>query len=351
MELGRGEIYFVTEQDGTGHTEFVKIGLVGDSEGRSSSARMKEHQTGNPRPLQLLDVVETVFVTSVESRLHSEFAVRRVSGEWFRLDAPTLTAAVERCKTLAVEYEREIPILEQAERLSAIPSKPELAEETPESQSWREQQLVASYGESILDGATSRLKYYLKSLHATGKDVSHVARISERPGKLLFDSKVFRERFPDLWAQCQITRTRISNSGMRVSSRGDLPGEGLGIAEAKSLSSKLFEGIDSADSSQTALSELHDVYLDMIGLQPLFAEQKAQAGAHLKILCGEHSGIVNVCTWKRSLKEETTLDEAMIKDHYSNEYLACTSLGAPSVVINIHRRTRIALQPSESAET
>jgi len=351
MELGRGEIYFVTEQDGTGHTEFVKIGLVGDSEGRSSSARMKEHQTGNPRPLQLLDIVETVFVTSVESRLHSEFAVRRVSGEWFRLDAPTLTAAVERCKTLAVEYEREIPILEQAERLSAIPSKPELAEETPESQSWREQHLVASYGESILDGATSRLKDYLKSLHATGKDVSHVARISERPGKLLFDSNVFRERFPDLWAQCQITRTKISNSGVRVSSKDNLPLEGLGIAEAKALSSKLIEGIDSAASSQTALSELHDIYLDMIGLQPLFTEQKAQAGAHLKVLCGEHSGIVNVCTWKRSLKEETTLDEAMIKDHHSDQYLAATSIGAPSVVINIHRRTRIALQPSESAET
>ena len=71
MELGQGEIYFVTEHDGAGHTEFVKIGLVGDAEGRSSLGRMKEHQTGNPRPLKLLDVVKTVFVTTVESRLHS----------------------------------------------------------------------------------------------------------------------------------------------------------------------------------------------------------------------------------------------------------------------------------------
>lgn len=350
MELGQGEIYFVTEQEGAGRSDFVKIGLVGDAEGRSSLSRMKEHQTGNPRVLKLLDVVETVFVTSVESRLHSEFAVRRVSGEWFKLDAQSLMAAIERCKTLAAEYQREVPILEQAEHLSGTVSSDDLAEETQESQAWRAQHLAASRGESILTNATSQLKNYLKSLHASGKDVSQVARISERPGKLLFDSDEFRERYPDVWLQNQVTRTRISSAGMRVTSKSDIAVEGLGIAEAQGLSDQLLSRITSADSSTTALSDLHDIYLELIGLQPLYAEQKAQAGAHLKVLCGERSGIVNVCTWKRTLKEETVLDEGAIKDRHKEQYLTCTSVGTPSVVANIHRRTRISTQSVELSE-
>ena len=137
MELGRGVIYFITEQDGAGRTDYVKIGLVGDAEGRTSLARMKEHQTGNPRQLQLPHEVETVFVTTVESRLHNEYAARRVSGEWFKFDDSGLASAVDRCRALAEEYQREIPILEEAERLSAIPSTDDLAAETPESQAWR----------------------------------------------------------------------------------------------------------------------------------------------------------------------------------------------------------------------
>ena len=350
MELGQGEIYFVTEQDGAGHTEFVKIGLVGDAEGRSSLGRMKEHQTGNPRPLKLLDVVKTVFVTTVESRLHSEYAGRRVSGEWFKLDASTLTAAVERCKTLAEEYQREIPILEQAEHLSSTPSVDNLAEETPESQVWREKHAAASRGESILEDATERLKSYFKRLHAEGTDVRHVAKISERQGSRSFNVDAFREQHPDLWAQHQVTLTKISSGGLRVTAMRDLSAGGLGIEDAEALSLKLFTGIESSDSSIDALSSLHDTYLELIGLQPLYEEQKALASAHLKILCGEHSGITNVCTWKRTLKEETKLDEAAVKELHNEKYLVFTSSGAPSLVVNIFRRTRTLAQSPETAE-
>ena len=51
MDHDRGEIYFIREQLAGGYSEFTKIGLVREKEGRSSADRAKEHHTGNLRPL------------------------------------------------------------------------------------------------------------------------------------------------------------------------------------------------------------------------------------------------------------------------------------------------------------
>lgn len=349
MELGQGEIYFVTEQNGLGHTEFVKIGLVGDAEGRSSLGRMKEHQTGNPRILKLLDVVKTAFVTTVESRLHNEFAARRVSGEWFNLDHLTLQAAIERCKVLADEYQREIPVLEQADRLANIPSSESLADQMLESHMWRDQYLSASRGDKILEDATERLRSHFSKLYAEGKDVRHVFKISERAGSKTFDREAFKERYFDLWQRHQITTASVSNGGIRVKPSTETLADGLGIVEAEKLNAEISAGIDSADSSRDALSELHNTYLELIGMQPLYAEQKRLAGARLKVLCGEYGGIKNICTWKRTLKEETKLDDAAIKELHNEEYLACTSVGPPIPVREIWRKARPQAGSNEEA--
>ena len=50
MDHDRGEIYRIREQLVGGYSEFTKIGLVREKEGRSSADRAKEHQTGDPRP-------------------------------------------------------------------------------------------------------------------------------------------------------------------------------------------------------------------------------------------------------------------------------------------------------------
>jgi len=117
MELGQGEIYFIAERDGSSNTGFIKIGLVRERDGRNSYDRIKEHQTGNPRPLELLNVVKTVLVSTVENTLHREYAGRRVSGEWFKLDQPALADAVARCRILAETYAAHIPALEAANAL------------------------------------------------------------------------------------------------------------------------------------------------------------------------------------------------------------------------------------------
>ena len=57
-----GYVYFMTEKDLFGNPSgpYVKIGRVkSNEEGRSSIDRRKEHQTGNPRQIIILDEVQT----------------------------------------------------------------------------------------------------------------------------------------------------------------------------------------------------------------------------------------------------------------------------------------------------
>ena len=61
MDHDRGEIYLIREQLVGGYSEFTKIGLVRENEGRNSADRAKEHQTGNPRPLVPIELIPTVF--------------------------------------------------------------------------------------------------------------------------------------------------------------------------------------------------------------------------------------------------------------------------------------------------
>lgn len=70
-----GWIYVVT--DG----EAVKIGLTTTS----VEKRNKQHQTGNPRPIQTLYKFWVEDVRATEAALHTKFADKRISGEWFTL--------------------------------------------------------------------------------------------------------------------------------------------------------------------------------------------------------------------------------------------------------------------------
>ena len=82
-----GYVYFMTEKDLFGNPSgpYVKIGRVkGNEEGRSSIDRRKEHQTGNPRQIIVLDEVKTSASDStLESIVHQRLANFRIHGEWF----------------------------------------------------------------------------------------------------------------------------------------------------------------------------------------------------------------------------------------------------------------------------
>jgi hypothetical protein len=99
----------------------VKIGLVRASERRNSFNRLREHQTGNPRALQILkkEIISTQAVDRVEALLHRLYAKQRVSGEWFEFKSELqVQEAIKRTKVFAKEVAKIVPVFDEAEALS-----------------------------------------------------------------------------------------------------------------------------------------------------------------------------------------------------------------------------------------
>lgn len=92
-----GQLYFVTELDAleaaVPMTAPIKIGFSS-----SPRKRLGELQTGNPRRLALIVVVDGV-ERELEGRLHAEFAADRLDGEWFQ-PTPRVIELVEYYRLL-----------------------------------------------------------------------------------------------------------------------------------------------------------------------------------------------------------------------------------------------------------
>ena len=135
-----GEIYFIGEKDLRTKeiTSYYKVGLVRENvenADRSSTQRLLEHQTGNPRDLYIESVVKTDLVELVETLLHKNFAPLGVRGEWMLLNATQLSEVQKNAEQLASEAKEITADLQKAEELAKVASSDELIPSTPISRS------------------------------------------------------------------------------------------------------------------------------------------------------------------------------------------------------------------------
>lgn len=338
MDLGQGEIYFIAERDGSSNTGFIKIGLVRERDGRDSYDRIKEHQTGNPRSLELLNVVKTVLVSTVENTLHREYAGRRVSGEWFKLDQPALADAVARCTVLAETYAAHLPTLQSANAYDQSLSVPITIMATDESRAWQLTYLRAKNGSRIIDSAHKRFQKFLEQLHEAGVEVIQLVTFEDAKGRQLFDDSSFKERFPALWQQHLVRSTSIPQPRNRVVSLPDNEvGESDAVTETRVIATRLEEFQQSGAQDPESLNEMHSLFLQLLSLEALFTEQEMLAEAYLKAFCALNEGIEGVYKWKRVEEVKESLDKGSLKEHFPSEYQQFTSQAAATRRIKIRR--------------
>ena len=338
MDQDRGEIYFIREQLAGGYSEFTKIGLVRERDGRSSADRTKEHQTGNPRLLESIKEVPTVFVSAVENTLHREFASRRIlPGEWFRLDDQALQQAISRCETLAAAYGASIPMFEEAERLKGLPSSADLLPASEEAQSWWSSHRCLTYGLKQISNVFTSYKAFLVDAKARGVNVDAYVSISESAGRQTIDRAQFRKNYLEIVQSLTVTAMKLSDKFSITPVKGEDFSADERISEAVTATAALNAATTRADESKQALDAMHQIYLELIGLQPSLKKQVEIAEANLKALCGTHAGIEAICTWPRAEEEVSTTDWDAIKDAYPVESTACTRIGNPSPLVSLKK--------------
>jgi hypothetical protein len=337
MDQDRGEIYFIREQLAGGYSEFTKIGLVRERDGRSSADRTKEHQTGNPRLLVSVKGVPTVFVSAVENTLHREFASRRIlPGEWFRLDDQTLQQAISRCETLAAAYGASIPMFEEAERLKGLPSSSDLLPASEEAEGWWSTHRCLTYGLKQISNVFTSYKAFLVDAKARGVNVDDYVQISERAGRPTFDKALFQTNYSEIFQSFTVTVIKVNEKFSVTPVKGESFSGDERIAEAIETTAVLAASITRADESEQALDAMHQLYLTLIGLQPSLKKQVEIAEANLQALCGTNAGIETICTWPRLEEAVSETDWDAIKAAHPAERASCTRMSTPSptVVVN-----------------
>jgi len=301
MSYKSGEIYFVREVDANGYSPFVKLGLV--AEPRTSQQRLVEHQTGNPRKLELPNghIVQTDLVSRVEAQLHSRFARYRIGGEWFSFENDEeLTTVIQHAKDLARDARDLVPTLLEADRLQATKSNGQLLSSTSELEAIGRKLAEAKAKSKICDTEVERISGILSAAAEMGEAIPSVTKVF----KPKFDQKALEADMPDLADKYLFQeKVWIPRFLIKLKLAGDFEPEAEFSAELSEIRN-LIDGVKSpADFVQLSAPNLW-----LTKLKALLNWDLEILEAQLKIACGEFEGIEGICSWKREFSDRRAFD-------------------------------------------
>lgn len=338
MILTPGQLYFINEQDiQTGaRSNYYKIGIVRDADDRDSKNRLLEHQTGNPRKLCIVETLNMPAVEAVETNLHYLFASKRVMGEWMSFTGDELKGAIAKAKELAAQMQENIKDFEKAEKLKKVVSNSKMLPPTPEA---GDLYATIMNFKAVIASCTEVLEMYQEYIRVAiekGIDVGAKANLQTRAGAKKFDPKLFESKYPSLYKKYSITTTSVTGAfRLKADKNWNFDLSTL-EPEQVELLADFKNQLKTADHTMESGFTLHSKHLGALEIKK-YAEWESQiANTKLRVLTGETDGIEGICTWKRELKETTSLDKDKLKAEHPNEYAACIVQGAETEALVVH---------------
>lgn len=315
-----GEIYFIRERDRIdgGNSSYVKIGMVNDVS-RDSEKRLSDHQTGNPRDLELHHVTQTPGPYRVERFLHQQFGPRRVRSEWFQLSDEELSLAVQTAERLAQEAFVHVPIMEAADKLGSVISSPEKIGPTEESTEWI--RILANVKEAL--GLCKELADTYKSV---ASDLPTEVRaeveleeliVTEHYLETKFDSEGFNAAYPDLLEQYSEISVSVSGRFTPILPTIDLAEVDRELMEFRT---EFRNACDQVRQGTLAFGELFDLWQILERYMGSYSWDADVADAHLRVICGASAGIEGQVTWNRTAKEKKTLVSDRLESEHPEKY-------------------------------
>ena len=320
-----GEVYFIGERDrSTGElTPNVKIGKASGDEG--SLERLKDHQTGNPRDLELHHVSQTPAPFWVENGLHQRLSSLRVRNEWHKLSAGELSDAIALAESLSKETFKHYPFIEEQERLKSMISNGETSAPTEESTDWHMRLCKAHTQLNQIKDLTSAYSLVISKL-----DEDDLEQAQEEDLVLIehyahgtFDAEGFNQKYPQLIEEFTTHETVISGTlspKYRKFQISEID------PELETFSASFLDLCSGVSNKTATFVELHDLFSEVQYRENVLNWEKEIAVAHLASICGTNSGIEGQITWNRSEKVKTKVDLEALETEYSKEFSAFYSV-------------------------
>ena len=305
MRLEAGTIYFARENslDGTGLTDLVKIGLVENP--RTDRERLADHQTGNPRKLELIEgqSVKTHAVKYVESQMHRAFASKRIQGEWFRFGSEAeILEAIQKAQGFAADVEERISVFENAKKLEKVFHSGDPKPSTPEIQALLIQILVDKRILEGYDTLTTKIKSAMKEAVAEQEEgrekFAHVTVIYSEPKFSVTEfKKKFGKSHADLIASCYYKEEKEYEEFNLIEDEVE-------VKIPEDVTTHLNELTKKVDTAVSARSyyELNELLLQIREECAPYNWEIDFNEAQIKVECGVAPGIEGVCTWIRELR-------------------------------------------------
>jgi hypothetical protein len=305
MRFNPGTIYFVRESiDSQGALSgSVKIGLVEDP--RTAYERLAEHQTGNPRRLNLDpdQLVRTDAVKYVESLLHKTYAPNRISGEWFHFEnEEAIAKAVEEARKYAKSVGDKMPDLAKAKHLAFVVSAGDPRPATPELVSLGNDLAITK----LTIAAYNKLLSSLDTIFGTIIDeegpealdgIYKVIDVIPDPAFSVTEfKKAYKTKDPELIAKCTIEEPKFEEDfDLLVElSEGNLPESVRDYVASTELE------IEKAQASRDYF-RLNELKLEITRLKAPYEWLEVSKEAEIKVFCGTAPGIEGVCDWVRKV--------------------------------------------------
>ncbi|MEI6648448.1 MAG: GIY-YIG nuclease family protein [Actinomycetes bacterium] len=316
MNLTPGELYFVRETDYLTNklTNYIKIGLIKDKEGRTSESRAAEHQTGNPRTLSVYKVITTPAISEVENIVHKLYATHRIEGEWFHFTDAELAKAIKTATELAAEIKASIKTVEAAQKYKTSLSTEKIVKPTAKLKEFYQAYQIANLKFKRCKDLLDQYKATIKEAVEKGEDVAGVAKVKEVKDRVDLDLKALEEKYPQLWGNFLVTTSRLASSFRWAKYEGP-------ELSLKAIDKPLFTLTEEfaallASKSKTATSLIHEKHLVLLAHQARAELDKEIAAANIQVGCKDAKAIEGICTWKRETKSETNFDvEAFTQAH------------------------------------
>jgi hypothetical protein len=315
-----GEVYFICERDrldGT-RTGCVKIGIVEDAN-QSSQKRLKQHQTGNPRDLELHHVTQTPAPHRVETFLHKRFGPNRARSEWFRLSDAELDLAVQAAEEMAKEAFQYISVITESKNLQRVVSSPEKVKPTVESTQWHRAWNEANAALNRCTELSERYKGIIDDLEPKERARAEEEElfVTEYVPIKTFDREGFAAKYPGLFEE--YTDVEITVSGPCRKKEYD-----VALAEIDrefiSFCSTFEDACSRFKQHEVDLGDLFDLHHILERFVGTYSWEREVADAHLRVICGSSAGIEGQVTWNRTAQKKVSLDEARLESDHPEEY-------------------------------
>ena len=332
-----GEIYLIEEIDPRTQqpTDYCKIGIVRDKEGRSSEDRAKEHQTGNPRQLRVKTTVKTEIVEAVETTLHAMFATMRISGEWFYMTQAEREHAMGVASSLAQQAITGARDMKLAAELGKTVSSGDLREADAESEAAFTLAMCLRIRIKMIDSLIGEIEDYLRAGIQKEGGTSKVGQVQARKGRETFVEADFKAAFPDLFTQYAQEKKNVTGS-FRWAKFPDEDAADVAdindLAEAKAAALAVTDATKRRDA-------VHKVYLECLGVRAIDQWDFDIAEATVQVICDIANGINGICTWKREEKVKTVLDKTALKKDHPETYARFVTVADPTSATVIAKDT------------